>query len=230
MCPNRLHVGQEATMTTSFGAAVLVLALLAMPRPAVACVFLDEPGAPQSASQQPKAEEPPPNAVTNPPLDFELLDAKKPLVPVDDAAIRRRRTLLSWHQGVGLGMFAVALANTVVGQLNYSDRFASGPSTGRYQLAHELTAGATVAAFTATGLLALFAPTPLPKTDGFDRISLHKLATGAAAAGMAAEVVLGLYTASREGYLNQPDFAAAHLIIGYFTFAAITLGVGTIIF
>jgi len=47
---------------------------------------------------------------------------------------------------------------------------------------------------------------------------------------MAAEVVLGLYTASREGYLNQPDFAAAHLIIGYFTFAAITLGVGTIIF
>ena len=29
---------------------------------------------------------------------------------------------------------------TVVGQLNYSDRFANGPSTGRYELAHQITA------------------------------------------------------------------------------------------
>jgi hypothetical protein len=217
-------------MTSAVGAAAMVLVVFAAPRSALGCVFLDEQDAREAAGQAPKAEAPPPNAVTNPPLDFELLDATKPAARVDEGAIRLRRTLLTWHQGVGLGMFAIALANTVVGQLNYSDRFASGPSTGRYELTHELTAGATVAAFAATGLLAFFAPTPLPKTGGFDRVSLHKLAMGAAAAGMAAEVVLGLYTASREGYLNQPDFAAAHLVIGYVTFAAITLGVGTIVF
>ena len=51
-----------------------------------------------------------------------------------------------------------------------------------------------------------------------------------ATGGMAAEAVLGLWTRSREGYLNQPDFAAAHLVIGYVTFAAISLGVGAIVF
>jgi hypothetical protein len=217
--------------------AAMTFSVLVAPRDAFACRFLDEPDAGQSATQPPKADPEPPKAGAEParpdakpPLDFELLDEKRPAATVDEAAIRWRRTLLTWHQGVGLGMFGLALANTVVGQLNYSDRFASGASTGRYQLAHQITAYSTVLAFTGTGLLALFAPTPLPKTGGFDRVSLHKLAMGAAAAGMAAEVVLGIYTASREGYLNQPDFAAVHLAIGYVTFAAITLGVGTIVF
>jgi hypothetical protein len=127
-------------------------------------------------------------------------------------------------------MFAIALTNTVIGQLNYSDRFANGPSTGRFELTHEITASATLLAFAATGLLALLAPTPIPKEGGFDRLTVHKLAMGTAAVGMAAEVVLGLYTASREGYLNQPDFAAVHLAIGYLTFAALSLGIGVIVF
>ena len=133
-------------------------------------------------------------------------------------------------QGVGLGMFALSLANTVVGQLNYSDRFASGPSTGKYQLAHQITAYGTLVAFAGTGLLAVFAPTPIPKSGGFDRVWLHKVAMLTATAGMAAETVLGIWTSGREGYLNQPDLAAAHLIIGYVTFAAIALGVGVIVF
>ena len=146
-----------------------------------------------------------------PTLNFDLLGEEKPGLRVDEAALRRRRTMLTLHQGVGLGMFAIALANTIVGQLNYSDRFPSGPSTGKYELAHQITAYATVGAFAVTGLLAVFAPNPIPKTGGFDRVTLHKIAMAAAAAGMAAQVVLGIWTAGREGYLKQPDFAAAHL-------------------
>src|SRR5207237_9754525 len=100
------------------------------------------------------------------------LDKPPPAANVDQAAIRRRRTLLLWHQGAGLGLFAVSLANTAVGQLNYSDRFASGPSTGRYQLAHQITAYGTLGAFAVTGLLAFLAPNPLPTTPGFDRVAL----------------------------------------------------------
>jgi hypothetical protein len=118
----------------------------------------------------------------------------------------------------------------VVGQLNYSDRFASGPSTGKYQLAHQITAYATLGAFAATGLLAVFAPNPFPRHEGFDRIALHKVSMATAAAGFAAATVLGIWTASREGYLNQPDFAAVHLALGYFTFAALSVGVGAIVF
>src|SRR5437763_10474467 len=73
------------------------------------------------------------------PLDFELLPESKPTLKVDESEVRLRRTLLTLHKGVGLGMFALSLANTVVGQLNYSDRFASGPSTGQYQLAQQTT-------------------------------------------------------------------------------------------
>ena len=198
--------------------------LTVLPLSARACTFsgADEPqGGPPA--EAPKAEPPAP-------LDFDLLAEPKPAVRVDEAAIRRRRMLLNIHQGVGLGMFALALGNTVAGQLNYSDRFASGPSTGRYQLAHQITAYGTLVAFAGAGLLAVFAPTPLPKSGGFDRVTLHKLSMGAATLGMAAEAVLGIWTSSREGYLNQPNLAAAHLVIGYFTFAAISLGVGAIVF
>jgi hypothetical protein len=166
----------------------------------------------------------------SPPVDFELLEAPPPPKKVDEAALQRRRTMLTLHQGVGLGMFALALANTVTGQLNYSDRFASGPSTGRYELAHQITAYATLGAFAATGLLAAFAPNPLPKSGGFDRTTLHKLAMLTATAGYATSAVLGIYTAQREGYLNQQSLATAHLVVGYVTFAALTLGVGAIVF
>ena len=201
----------------------------------VAVVFSAQAQEPPGAAKKPARQEPAQNTAQEPPpktsLDFDLLDPPKPgLLQVDEGALRRRRTLLDWHQGVGLGMFGIALANTVVGQLNYSDRFANGPSTGKYELAHTITAGATVAAFAATGLLAVFAPNPIPKAGGVDRTTVHEIAMATATAGIAAEAVLGLYTASREGYLNQPGFAAAHLAIGYVTFAAITLGVGVIVF
>jgi hypothetical protein len=232
-----------AVMTRAALAAVTLSMMLAAPRTGLACMFVGEE--PAAASPPPKAAEPPPvetpkePAPKEPaevqrapaaPLDFELLDAPKPSLLVDEGAIRRRRTLLNLHQAAGLGLFAIALGNTVVGQLNYSDRFANGPSTGKYEQLHKITAYSTVVAFAATGALAIFAPTPLPKTPGFDRVSWHKLSVGAAAAGIAAEVVLGIYTASREGRLNQPDLAAVHLGIGYFTFAALSLGVGVIVF
>ena len=185
----------------------------------------EAPKAPEDAPKAPEEQQPPPKS-----LDFELLPESAPPLHVDDSALRQRRSLLNAHQAVGLGMFGIALANTVVGQLNYSDRFASGPSTGKYQMAHQITAYGTVAAFAATGILSALAPNPLPKSGGFDRGTLHKLSMGVAAGGMAAEAVLGIWTKSREGYLNQPQIATAHLVLGYVTFAAITLGVGTLVF
>ena len=165
------------------------------------------------------------------PGDIDLLGPPKAVKPIDEDAVRRRRTMLQLHQGVGLGMFALELANTVVGQLNYSDKFAAGPNTGKYLLAHQITAYSTLVAFAGTGLLAVFAPTPIPrKPEGFDRLSLHKLSMGVATLGMASEAVLGIWAHGREGYLNQPDLAAAHLVIGYVTLAAVSLGVGAIVF
>jgi hypothetical protein len=45
---------------------------------------------------------------------------------------------------------------------------------------------------------------------------------------MAAQVGLGIYTARREGYLDQQDTAQIHLAIGYATLAAVATGVAAL--
>jgi hypothetical protein len=161
--------------------------------------------------------------------EFDLLGEPAKAERVDEGALRLRRTMLNLHQGVGLGMFALQLATTVVGQLNYNDKF-GGDNTAKYVQPHAILAYSTLATFVAAGTLALLAPSPLRKSEGFDRVSLHKLAMYGAAAGMLAQGILGVVTKSREGYQNQKSIATAHLVVGYVTFAAVATGVGALIF
>jgi len=126
-------------------------------------------------------------------------------------------------------MFGLELATTVVGQLNYDDKF-GGANTNKYVQTHELLAFSTLAAFAVSGTLALLAPAPLKPNEGFDRVTLHKYSMFTATALMATEAVLGVWTQSREGYLNQKGIAVAHLAIGYATLAAVGTGIGALVF
>ncbi len=162
-------------------------------------------------------------------LDFDLLGAPPKRAQVDEGALRLRRTMLTWHQGVGLGMFALQLATTVVGQLNYDDKF-GGDNTGKYVQPHAILAFSTLGAFAATAALALLAPAPVRRSEGFDRVSLHPWSMLVATAGMVAQGVLGVWTQSREGYLNQQSIATAHLVVGYVTLAAVAIGIGALVF
>jgi len=47
---------------------------------------------------------------------------------------------------------------------------------------------------------------------------------GIAAAGFAAEIVLGFVAASREGKISQRDLALAHQIVGYATLTSAAAG------
>jgi hypothetical protein len=179
----------------------------------------------------------PPTAATmaGPDLGFDLLgpdqpaDAQAP--KVDEGKLALRRKLLTFHPLLGIGLLACETATVVVGQLNYSDRFGGGPSSGRYERAHLLLAISTAVLHVGTGTLALLAPNPLGKKhQGVDRVLLHKIGMFTASAGMATEIALGIYTTRREGYLNQESFARAHLAIGYVTLAATYLGVGSLVF
>jgi len=166
----------------------------------------------------------------DPALEFDLLGVPPPPPKVNEGSLRLRRTMLTVHQGLGLGLVALQLGTTVVGQLNYSDRFAGGPSTAKYQQPHAILAYTTLAAFTAVGALALLAPSPVERSGGFDRVTLHKISMFTAAAGMLAQGLLGVATRNREGYLNQPDLAAVHLAVGYVTLAAMAVGVGALVY
>jgi hypothetical protein len=185
---------------------------------------------PGATDQEGQAKPPQPSTATAPgALEFDLLGAPPDAKRVDDQALRLRRKMLTWHQGLGLGMFALQLATTVVGQLNYDDKF-NGGNTGRYVQSHAVLAYSTLATFVAAGTLALLAPKPLERREGFDRVSLHKLAMFTAAAGMVAQGVLGIWTHSREGYVNQQGIATAHLVVGYVTLAAVATGVSALVF
>jgi hypothetical protein len=230
----------------ALGTAACVLALA--PRPAGALTLLDArlslEGRPApvltvalAAEEKGKAEEPaqgeggdakPGDAS----LDFDLLGAPPPTPPVDDRGMHRRRTMLKWHQGIGLGLFALQVATTAVGQLNYSDKYGSNaPRTAKYEATHAALAFTNLGVFAVNGTIALLAPSPKNEVKrGFDRVSLHKLGMAIAAAGMLAQGATGIYTSSREGYLNQERWAKTHLAIGYATFAAMSVAVGALVF
>jgi len=173
-------------------------------------------------------------AAANPPppsLDFDLLgEAPKPPVPGEDPALKKRRQMLNLHQGLGLGLLGMQLAVTVSGQLNYNDKFTPGENTDRYKLTHQVLSYADLAAFAVVGGIAILAPRDKNAPPrGFGRSTIHKIAMGVAAAGMVTQAVLGIQTASREGFLDQQQYARAHLVVGYATLAAMLVGVGALV-
>jgi hypothetical protein len=166
-----------------------------------------------------------------PSMDFDLLgDAPKPAVPAEDPSLRRRRKMLDWHQGLGIGLFALQLTSTVTGQLNYDDKFGVA-NTGRYKATHRDVVYLNLVAFAAVGTIALLAPTeknapPRP----FGRTTVHKISMALATVGMLAQGYLGIRTAQREGYLDQKSLGREHLAVGYATLAVMSVGVGAIVF
>ena len=213
---------------------LLVVTLLLLAGPARAA----PEGAPEGAAQEGAAPlvlalAPPEQSGTgDPDLDFEIPAAAAPQQgSSQDGRLSLRRGMLVGHQALGFGLLAIDLGATIVGQLNYNDHFVSGAPTARYQSAHRTLAWATVSTFVATGALAVFAPSPPRRvSQGFDRMALHKWCMAAATAAMAAEAVLGMATAGREGRLNQEGLGKVHLAIGYFTFAALATGFGALVF
>lgn len=177
-----------------------------------------------------KAPTPPPPPDLS--LDFDLLGKPPPpKIQIDDAALKRRRTMLDVHQKVGLGLLGLQLATTVVGQLNYSDKYgAHAPVTGRYELSHTVLAYSTLGVFAVNGAIALLAPSNPVKKSGYDRVTLHKVAMAFATAGMIAQGVVGIHADQREGRIDQASIAKTHLVIGYATLAAVAVGVGALVF
>ena len=169
--------------------------------------------------------------------DFELLPAEKAPDPAAVARgkelsneLSRRRSLLQLHQIGGYATVATVLATTIVGQLNYNDKYGGGGYTGRYIAVHRWMGLGTATIFTATALLAVFAPSPLPNPLRLDSTAVHRVAMITAAAGILAQIVLGPITASKEGQISQRDFARAHQIIGYATLAATATGFAVLVF
>ncbi len=141
-----------------------------------------------------------------------------------DKKVRTRRLMIKWHTALGFLTLVGLSATNIIGTLSYVDKYGGGNDDARYYDAHAGLAEATTVIFAATGALGLFAPNPYPKPVKFDAAMVHKLSMAIAAAGFLTQIILGPITASREGHLDQKDFALAHLVVGWGTYAFMATG------
>jgi len=146
-----------------------------------------------------------------------------------DQDILKRRQLLKWHQGLGIGMITLQAATVALGQLNYDDVI-SGKGTQKYQSAHRTLAISTATFFAVSALFAYLAPTPFTKKARLDTVNIHKWSMGLAALGMVAQIILGVTARSNRGSLDEERFAKAHLALGYGTLGLTTLGTSVLFF
>ncbi|HYY51857.1 MAG TPA: hypothetical protein VE755_03240 [Myxococcales bacterium] len=203
-----------------------------------AALLLSLQGEPSASSQPGPPPQPAPEARPQPPPeDIELLPA--PATPDAetlarqhqvDRELRTRRQMLQLHQLGGMLTLASLGATVIFGELNYIDKYGGGGDTGRWYEWHRFSAFTAAALFAGTGILAVFAPSPLEKPRRLDTAMLHRIAMGVATAGMVTQIVLGFVTASKEGSISQRDFALAHQIVGFATFGATAVGFGVLTF
>lgn len=204
---------------------LLVVFLLATNPPSSLPAEGDPPRRAPDANDAREAGEAKPDL--SPPLDFDLLPPEPGAAALDprfDREVRRRRKMLTLHQGFGIATWSALATTTVIGQLDFNDRFRGGGDTGRYHGAHKALAYGTSALFLGTGLLGLLAPEPYEKKVRLDTATVHKASMALAAAGMATQIALGLLARGSAGELRERDLASAHQVTGYATLGAMTVG------
>ena len=213
--------------------ALLALLVLSAGPPLVPSSAVEPAGA-QPAREAEEAKPGKDDAAPPPPLDFDLLPPEtKASATVDlklEKDVRRRRGMLTLHQGLGIATWTALAATVTLGQLNFDDRFRGGGDTGRWRGAHRTLAYGSTALFAGTGLLALLAPEPYEKRARLDTATLHKVSMGVATAGIATQIVLGIAARRSGGKLGERDLASAHQLTGYATLGAMTVGAVVLFF
>ena len=147
-----------------------------------------------------------------------------------EGQLQTRRKMLQLHQVGGMLTLASLGATVIFGQLNYIDKYGGGGDTGQWQNWHRYSAFTSAAIFAGTAALAIFAPSPLEKPMRLDTVMLHRISMGIVTAGMVTQIILGIVTASKGGEVSQRDYALAHQIVGYTTFAATAVGFAVLTF
>ena len=142
-----------------------------------------------------------------------------------------RRTMLTWHQRLGIATWFLMGATVLAGQLTLN-------GNRKYRNWHQPLADATIIGYSATALLAILSPPPLVRRSGeHDTIFWHKLLAFVHAAGMIALPFLanGIVSRSRFNGVRGPERfndarARAHQVTAYITYTAFTASIITIFF
>lgn len=122
-----------------------------------------------------------------------------------------RRTMLTMHQIGGFVTLASMITAAYFGQ-----KVIDGESG--YRRNHQYAVAATIAAYSATGLLAVLSPPPLIRRDEISTTTVHKTLAWVHFLGMVTTPILGGMISRRGDYYHQ---AHIHQISAYITTAAL---------
>ncbi len=137
-----------------------------------------------------------------------------PLTPeVRKHELAVRRTMLQLHQ-IG-GFVTLGLMGTAV---FWGQKTLNNPGVRSYRDYHEAFVGATIASYTATGLLAALSPPPLIRRDETSTTTLHKTLAWIHFAGMIITPIIG---SRLEHSMNYNQLAHFHQVSAYITTATL---------
>jgi hypothetical protein len=135
-----------------------------------------------------------------------------PLTPeVRKSELGLRRTMLTIHQ---IGGF-VTLASMVTAAY-FGQQIIDG--NNGYRRNHQIAVATTIAAYSATGLLAIFSPPPMIRRDEISTITVHKTLAWVHFLGMVTTPILGGMINRHADYYQR---AHIHQISAYITTAAL---------
>ncbi len=142
-----------------------------------------------------------------------------------------RRTMLTWHQRLGITTWFLMGATVLAGQLTLN-------GNRKYRDWHSPLADATIIGYGATALLAILSPPPLVRRSGeHDTVFWHKILAFVHAVGMIALPILANNIVSRSRYngIRGPERfndarARVHQVTAYITYTAFTASIITIFF
>ncbi len=125
-----------------------------------------------------------------------------------------RRTMLSIHQ---IGGFVTL--GCMVTAVWYGQHSLDHPAVRTYRSMHQTFVTATIATYSATGLLAVLSPPPLIRRDEVSTTTIHKTLAWVHFVGMVATPVLGAFL-RRNRQFSYNQLARYHQVSAYITTAA----------
>lgn len=164
--------------------------------------------------------------------------------------LKRRAAIRPIHRLMGITTWAAVGATAIVGSLRYANVIGFGerlcdPGGGDPIFGTEFGCGAglkiwhltgatlTLLSYATTRTLAALMPDPDDAAAGpgkhAARLRIHRALSWVHLAGMAAMPVLGLLTSASSGQ-EREDLATAHLVVGYATFATISVAGSLMLF
>jgi hypothetical protein len=140
--------------------------------------------------------------------------------------LRLRRTMLQWHQRMGLATLGALTAQVVLGELIAADRAGNGDLAP----VHRTLGYVTFGMYLGTASLSLGAPPARRYGGGFSNVQLHRYLALVHFTGMMAQPWLGAHLADAASLESYDARLTTHQWVGRITYAAFLAAVASIFF